>query len=447
MLRGDLMGVLTYSKTVPVVGTYDVIVCGGGPAGFVAAISAARMGCRTALVERLGYLGGTATAGLVMPISGFCHNGSRVIGSIPWEFIRRMQALGGAVVELPKGHISANVELYKLVAQRMLLEAGVELYTNSYLSHSHMDEDRIAGILIESKNGTEALLGRCFIDATGDGDLCRMSGAPMVEKEELQPMSLCFVLEGVDVTTPLLKDSIHHNGLGGKPSANAEIREFLLECVEQGKLRQFGGPWFNTLVQGKGIAVNMTRAAGNGADRADLTRVEAQLREDMFAVVELLRGEYPEFRHCSIVNSGVNAGIRETRQIRGIETVTGKDLAEGRAFSCPVARCAHPMDMHNAASSRQTLVKLEKPAYVPHTALIPRHVTNLVAAGRCISADRDALASLRVQGTLMSIGEGAGILGALACAENCPVSMVPEEKLRQVLQDRGLVCAVDMAEA
>ena len=170
------MRTLTYSKMVPIVGQYDVIVCGGGPAGFVAAISAARMGCRTALVERLGYFGGTATAGLVMPISGFYHNGERVIGSIPWEFIQRMQERNGAVVELPKGHISANIELYKLVAQQMLLEAGVALYTNCYLSRCVMDGDRVTGILMESKNGTEGLLGRCFIDATGDGDLLAFAG-------------------------------------------------------------------------------------------------------------------------------------------------------------------------------------------------------------------------------------------------------------------------------
>ena len=93
------MQTLTITKTVPIVGDYDVVVCGGGPAGFVAAISAARMGCKTALVERLGFLGGTATAGLVMPISGFYHNGHRVIGSIPWEFIQRMENLGGALVD------------------------------------------------------------------------------------------------------------------------------------------------------------------------------------------------------------------------------------------------------------------------------------------------------------------------------------------------------------
>lgn len=426
-------------KKVPLVGDYDVVVVGGGPAGFVAAISAARMGCRTALVERFGFLGGTATAGLVMPISGFYHQEKRVIGSIPWEFIQRMEERGGALVEMPKGHISANVELYKLIAQRMVLEAGVELYTNAVLSHCDCSDGHVQHIYLESKNGTEALSARCFIDATGDADLCHMAQMPMQEAGEMQPLSLCFVLEGVDVTTPLLRDSIHHDGKGGRPSANAEIRSYLLECVEQGKLRQFGGPWFNTLLLGGGIAVNVTRSAGDGADRASLTAADLQLREDMFTIVELLRERYPEFRNCSIVNSGINAGIRETRRIQGVYTLTGDDLRQGRTFACPVGRCTHPMDIHKAASSQQTLVRLQTAAEIPHTSLIPAGSKNLIAAGRCISADREALASLRVQGTLMSVGEGAGILAALVCRGNCGAAEVDESLLSEELKKRELV--------
>lgn len=433
------MKTLELTKSVPVVGQYDVVVCGGGPAGFVAAISAARAGCRTALVERYGFLGGTATAGLVMPISGYYHQEKRVIGSIPWEFILKMKEKGGVQVEMPKGHISANVELYKLIAQRMVQEAGVALYTNSVVSGCRTENGAVTHVFFESKNGTEAISGGCFVDATADADLCHMAGVPMQEAGELQPMSLCFVLEGVDVTTPLLRDSIHHDGRGGKPSANAEIREYLLQCVEQGKLRQFGGPWFNTLVQGGGIAVNVTRGAGNGADRASLTAADLQLREDMFTIVELLREKYPEFRKCSIVASGINAGVRESRRILGLYTLTGDDLRTGREFPGAVAKCTHPMDVHKASSSQQTLERLQHAAEIPHTALIPQGTTNLIAAGRCISADREALASLRVQGTLMSVGEGAGVLAALACKENVPVPQVPEDLLSAELQKRQLV--------
>ena len=418
-------------KEVPLAGAYEVVVCGGGPAGIMAAVSAARQGRRTALVERYGFLGGTATGGLVVPVSGFYQNGERVIGGLPWEFIQRLLDMDAAIVELPKGHISVNIEAYKLLAQRMALEAGVALYTNSCLSHCTLENGSITHVFIESKNGTEALGAKIFIDATGDGDLCAMAGVPMQPDSELQPMSLCFVLDGVDVTTPLLRDSIHHDGRGGRPSANAELRGYLLECVEQGRLRQFGGPWFNTLVQGTGIAVNVTRRGGCAVNRAELTAAELQLREDMFTIVGLLKEKYPEFRNCSIVSSGINAGVRETRRILGRYTLTGQDLLEGRKFPCPVARCAHPMDVHKAASSQQTLTKLEKPAYIPHTALLPQGVDNLIAAGRCISADRDAYASLRVQGTLMSVGTAAGIMAS--------GGFPPPDVLREMLDAEDLV--------
>jgi hypothetical protein len=170
-----------------------------------------------------------------------------------------------------------------------------------------------------------------------------------------------------------------------------------------------------------------------------MTQAELQLREDMFTIVSLLKQRYPEFQNCSIVSSGVNAGIRETRRILGLYTLTGDDLQQNRHFACPVGKCTHPMDIHKADSSQQTLVRLNHAPEIPHTAMIPQGPRNLIAAGRCISADRAAFASLRVQGTLMSIGESAGILAALACHEKCSVADVPEEILFQELLNRQLI--------
>ena len=155
----------------PVAGEYDVVVCGGGPAGWVAAIAAARCGAKTALIERYGFLGGTAVGGLVMPISGFFHNGERVVGGIAWEFIREMEALGSAQVELPKGHVSADPEVYKLAAQRMVKKAGVTVCTNSYITDVEKSDDKtVHAVIIAGMGGQEAIEGRYFVDATGNGD-------------------------------------------------------------------------------------------------------------------------------------------------------------------------------------------------------------------------------------------------------------------------------------
>jgi len=254
-----------------------------------------------------------------------------------------------------------------------------------------------------------------------------------------QPMSLCFVLEGVDVTTPLLSEYIHHDGKHGHGSCQPDIHKYLANCVEAGRLRQFGGPWFNSLLKGNAVSVNITRCAGNAADRADMTRVERQLREDMFAIVDLLREGFPEFKDAYIVASGVNAGVRETRKIDGIGMVTGEDLQSGRVPDCPVARCAHPMDLHRANSTKQLLVQLENAGFIPHTALIPKDIDNLIAAGRCISADAMAYASLRVQATLMALGESAGIMAAMCADAGVQVSELDTSVLAKRIAERGII--------
>lgn len=400
------------TREIPVVLRCDVAVLGGGPAGFTAAVSAARAGLSTVLVEQSGALGGTATLGFVNPISGFFHKGKRVVGGIAWELVQRMEAMDAAIVEYPKGHVSFHGETYKLLAQRMALESGVQLFTGATLSGCMQEGGHITHAIIESKNGPEAIAAKCFIDATGEADLCRLAGAAMMPADSLQPMSLCFVLEGVDLTTPLMRDCIHHTGAKGSHSVNNVIREHLNACMEKGEIDQFGGPWFNTQVQGNAVAVNMTRRAGNAADRASMTAAECLLREDMHRLVAILKRDFPEFKDCAIVASGVHAGVRETARIVGVDTVTGADMLAGRQWPCPVAQCAHPMDIHNASTSGQTLQYFEGAALVPHTALIPRGFDNLLAAGRCISADAAAYASLRVQATVMAIGEAAGLMAA-----------------------------------
>lgn len=429
---------ITLQKRVPVIDSYDVVVVGGGVAGVAAAVSAALEGRKTALIERQGCFGGTATLGYVNPISGFYHKEKRVVGGIAWEIVRRLEKRGAAQIELPKGHVSAHPEDFKLVLQQMLREGGVALYTNAYLSDCICDGGNITHLVMESKSGTEAIAARCVIDASGDADVCRRAGVPMMTGEdEYQPMSLCFVLEGVDVTTPLLRDYIHHDAKNGHGSCQKEIHDYLEECVRQGRLRQFGGPWFNSVIKGDALTVNITRIAADAADRADYTRAEMQLREDMFAIVELLRQKYPEFRNCHIVSSGINAGVRETRRIDGVGMVKAETFTVRP--ECPVARCAHPMDMHKASSAGQTLIRLDEPGYVPHTALIPRGIGNLLAAGRCICADAASFASLRVQATLMAIGEAAGLMAAMHCETGVPVQETDAAELAKRIDRRGSV--------
>ena len=435
------MDEISLQKHIKIKDQYDVIVCGGGPAGWVAAVSAARAGMKTCLVERYGFLGGTATAGLVVPVSGFFYNGRQVVGGIAWEFIRRLEKSGAAQVEFPKGHVSVNIEMYKRVAETMALECGVCLRTNSVVTDCVMREGRITHVVIYGKNGCEALGASCVIDATGDGDICAMCGVPMLApSEELQPVSLCFVLGGVDTNTDLLHDYIHHNGRGGMPSRNAGIAEVVRSKMAERGITQFGGPWFNTLLGASGaLAVNMTRTAVDPTDSAAFAAAERKLRGDMFVLVELLRESFAEFQNCEIVTSGVNAGIRESRHIRGIYTLTREAVETGRVFAHPAAHLAHPMDIHSAKGTGQQLLKLPRDCWLPFECMVCDGFLNLIAAGRCVSAEREPYASIRVQATMMSTGEAAGVAAAICCATGAPVFLLPSDVLKKCFEDRAFV--------
>ncbi len=432
---------LLYTKELSVTDEYDVVVCGGGPSGWVAAVSAARNGCRTALIDRYGFFGGTATAGIVVPLSGYYYKGKRVVGGIAWEFVEKLDKLGAAHVELPKGHISYHPEYYKLVAQRMVRESGVHVYSNTYLSDCVMEGDRVRYVVVNNKSGTHAIGGKCFIDATGDGDLCYMAGVPMLEAEGegLQPVSMCFILEGVDVDTDLMRDCIRHDGKNGAASCNTVIRNRLLERVKEIDGEQFGGPWFNTLNKGESLAVNCTRIGIDATDPEAYTKAEYALRENMFKIVSMMKEDFPEFKNCEIVSSGVNAGIRETRRIKGVYTMTAEDVANPVRPTCPVAHLAHPMDIHSTKSSAQSLISLSGDVFVPFETTVSHEVENLLAVGRCVSVAREPYASLRVMGTLMCIGESAGIAAKLKLETGAHVAHLPLSELDRRITEKGIV--------
>ncbi|MCQ2453302.1 MAG: FAD-dependent oxidoreductase [Clostridia bacterium] len=433
------MKTISLSKEVPVIDHFDTVVCGGGPAGWVAALAAARAGKKTALIERFGFLGGTATAGYVIPLSGCFFHGERVVGGITWEFITRMTERKAAQVELPKGHVSLDPEAYKLLAWQMVEEAGVTIYSNAYLSGCHTDGRHVTHVFFESKNGTEAIEGDVFIDATGDGDLCHMANVQMLpQTNELQPLSMCFLLSGVDTSTDLLRDHIRHDGVKCKQSVVTEIHDKLQSLVGTTDVPQFGGPWFNVLECGDLLTVNITRSGSNAADRAELTHAEAQMRKDAFRLVELLKENFPEFKNAVIAATAVSGGVRETRHIRALHTLKGQDIQSSATYPDSVACCSHPMDIHCAGDNDQILIHLNAAGRIPFRTMVPFEYDNLLAAGRCISADREAYASMRVQANVMALGEAAGIASSLYNPGDSFAS-VDIDKLHELLDKAGCI--------
>lgn len=426
------------SRRVPVVGEYDVVVCGAGPAGFIAAIAAAREGARTAVIERFGFAGGMATTGIVAPLSVFTYNGEVVIGGIPWEFIERLQAMGGGLIEKPLGNVAFEPELYKLLCQRMLLEAGVELYMNSYISDCVVEDGRIDAVIIENKNGSEAIKGRCFIDGTGDADLAHLAGVPMqdMEGKPLQPLSTYFVLSGVDTDSPVIREAMHHNKQGENCHC-LPVREKLLEMKDELGIPEFGGPWFCTTLQPGVVTVNMTRTSADACDNRAYGAAECELREQVFKMAKVLKENFEEFRDSYVSAVAVQAGIRETRRIRGVHTITGEEYVSAFRYDDSISRGAHPIDIHVANGASQNVTFLKTPAYVPYRALIAEGFPNLLVAGRCISADKTAFASLRVQASCMGTGQAAGIAAAQCCSKGVSVHDIDINELVSELRKTG----------
>lgn len=421
---------ITQTKEVPVIAQYDVVVCGGGPSGFMAAIAAARGGAKTALIERFGFLGGAATASLVAPISVFNYNGRRVIDGIPWEFVERLVEIDGAREEKPLGNITFSPEKYKLIAQRMVLEAGVSLYLNSYLSGCEKSGNRLTHITIENKNGTEAIAAKYFIDCTGDADLAFQAGVPMQPvPSALQPATLIFMLGGVDLNAlPMLRHSQQ-----GVNYHDLNMKNILEEVGKKEKLPMYGGPWYCGVLDNGLVLINMTRTHANMADNRQATHADCLLREDVFTFVRILTQHVPAFKDAYLVNTAPQTGVRETRRIKGVYTLTGEEYIEARNFPDAISRGSHPVDIHASGSNTQRCEFLKDAAFVPYRCLIAPDFPNLLVGGRAFSADGISSASVRVQASVMGLGQAAGVAAALCNQSGIDVSKVDTDKLREVL--------------
>lgn len=432
------METIRIEKNIPVVGRYDVVVCGGGPAGFIAAIAAARKGASVALVEQYGFLGGMATTSYVAPLSVFTYKGRKVIGGIPWEFIERLEELGGGLIEKPLGNVAFDPELYKLLCQRMVLEAGVKLYLHSYLSGCVCGDGRISQVIIENKSGSQALEAAVFIDCTGDADLAYMAGVPMQDKSgrPLQPMSSYFILNGVDTDSPMVREAMHHNKQG-ENCYSLPMRKKMLELQEELDIPDFGGPWYCTTLHDGCVAVNVTRVSADACDAEQLSAAECSLREDCFRMAGIFRKLFPEFRNCYVASVAVNGGVRETRNIKGMHVISAQEYLNAFHYEDSISRGAHPIDIHASKGASQSVTFLEEPAYVPYRALIAEGFPNLLVAGRCLSADRVAFASLRVQASCMGSGQAAGVAAALASASGVSVQDVDVPALVAELKNMG----------
>lgn len=428
---------INYSKQIPVLAKYDVIVIGGGAAGIGAALAAAEKGAKTALVERFGFLGGMATAGFVNPMSEFSYNGRQVVGGIAWRFAQKLIAYGGGLVEEPRCNVSFNPEIYKLAAQDLLMEAGVKCYMNTVLLDCQMEGNTVSSIVVSNKSGIAALEASYFIDASGDADLCAMAGVEFLPQvEAMQPGTMCFTLGGVNTETERMH-IIHQRNYRFNHQATF-VREPLLALRKEGvEVPQFGGPWLATTLVPGSITVNMTRSAMNAVDAEDYQAAETKMRRDVFRLVELMKEHVEEFKDCYITAIATVAGIRESRRIKGVHVLGGMEYVKAYHFEDAIARSAHAVDIHLPGDDGQKLTFPEDAGFIPYRSLITETHPNLLAAGRCISADGEAFAAIRVQAPCMESGQAAGFAAAMCVKSGKPVQDVDTAELVAQVREAG----------
>lgn len=455
--------ILEPAREISVVADADVVVCGGGPGGFPAAIAAARHGAKVVLIERYGCLGGLATAGMVAPILAQHANDSHVaiVEGLLHELTDRLHAVGGAPTwdeALQEWGIRFDSEAMKVVLDQMVQEAGVTVMLHTFITNVVTEGDRIKAVFVESKSGRHAVTGKIFIDATGDADVAFRAGAPTTYGRTFdgKPESMGSFYQ-----------------LGNVPKVDEKRRREIYDLVcKQMDAGNFGfyNPGFlayQCAYHRDHTSANMTRFSGDARDAADLTIGEMSVRKNIWALVGYLRANVPGFEDLYVQQASAQIGPRESRQIVGPYALTGEDVRLGRRFDDAIARGSWWIDIHCPLGNTYPVhlcVKecpkgMECPYWasehdnmlprdemfppkgewydIPYRSLLSVKTPNLLASGRCISATHEGMAGARVMGTCIAIGQAAGTAAALAIAEKVDPGRVSVNRLREQLRKDG----------
>ena len=446
--------ILEPERTIPVKDEVDILVVGGGPAGIMAAIAAAESGLKVMLIESRGYLGGNLTLGL--PILGYLgRKGNQVVEGLPQMLIDRLRARGKASEHKPcKNHVSLTIidsEEVKDVALEMLEDVGVKILFYVFCSDVIKEGNDVKGVIIESKEGREAILAKTVIDCTGDGDVAFRAGVECHKGDAdggMQPPTLMFCMRGVNVQE--LRDAIVNRpeefDMDVMPTEQFKKGPFIVvgfrKKIEEAREKGYSIPVARTiLITGLAddeIWVNMSRVCGvDSTNPTSYTDGEITARMQNDEIERYLCDFIPGFEHAWRDKVAAFMGIRESRVIKGKYVLTADDILSCRKFDDAVGVASYPVDIHHSHGDDCTMMWCPDCYDLPYRMLVPEKVENLLVAGRCASMTHEAMASARVMSTCMVMGEAAGRAAKIAIEEGVPVSKVNVEAVREDLRENG----------
>ncbi len=419
----------TYTATIQDLWETDVLVVGSGSAGATAAITAARLGASVALVERYGFMGGISTQ-VLDTFYGFYTPGQeprKVIGGVPDLVVEALMKRKKALLR-PNTYgagqgITYDPETLKLVWEQLATAAGVRILYHTFVIDALLEGSRVCGVVAVNKGGFVRLRAKVVIDASGDADVAASAGVPYESAKDgpVQSLTTTFRLLNVDMAR-------------ARAVSKAQLHGLMAEAIEEGyALPRREGSVHITPLEGV-MATNMTRVANiDATDPQQLTQAEIEGRRQAEEYARFLVDKVPGYERAVLANFSTQIGVRESRRIFGDYRLTRADVTSGRKFEDVIAKCGAPIEEHHAGADTKWEFLPEGETYdIPYRCLLPQNVEGLLVAGRCLSADHDAHASVRSMGQCMGMGQAAAVAATLAARQG----LLPREVPIPALQDR-----------